>query len=264
MSYQTIYNQLRANGLTETGALAMLGNWDCESNCESVRVENDFSPYRTISKQYVSDIDSNKISRDQFQHDQKGMGLSQWTFFARKAGLWDFCKNYKHCSIGNEAAQVEYAIKEMPSEAPGLLEELRTSNDLYKCTKDICCRFERPAVNNIDARVQAANRIKGMIDLNPGPSPEPTPEPEPEPEPQPTPTPVHNLELRTIDKNCSGFTEVFLLQSLLLCRRYISTDPTNVFGSWLEEAVKVFQKDAGLQADGIVGPLTWNKLMERG
>ena len=260
MSYQTIYNQLRAYGLTEAGALAVLGNWQEESGCEPYRLEGDFSPNRQASKDYVLGVDTNKISRDQFQRDGKGMGLAQWTFYTRKAGLWDFCKNYKHCSIADEAAQVEYAIKEMPSESPGLLEELKTSNDLKQCVSDVCRRFERPYRNNIDERYEAAKRIKAEIDLNPGPAPEPTPDPDPEPTPGPA---VHDLELRTIDKNCSGFTEVFLLQSLLLCRRYISTDPTNVFGSWLEGIVQEFQADNGLDPDGIVGPMTWGKLLAR-
>ena len=39
MSYhQTIYNLLRGYGLSEAGALGMLGNWECESGCE--RAEN--------------------------------------------------------------------------------------------------------------------------------------------------------------------------------------------------------------------------------
>lgn len=33
-----------------------------------------------------------------------------------------------------------------------------------------------------------------------------------------------------------------------------------VFGSATESAVKKFQRDHGLSADGIVGPNTWNKL----
>ena len=70
--YQTIYNRLRAAGLTEAGALGFLGNWDCESNCESVRVQGDFSPYRTVSKQYVEDIATGKLNRDSFKNDAKG------------------------------------------------------------------------------------------------------------------------------------------------------------------------------------------------
>ena len=48
MSYhQTIYNLLRGYGLSEAGAIGVIGNWQAESNCEPNRVQGDFSPYRT-------------------------------------------------------------------------------------------------------------------------------------------------------------------------------------------------------------------------
>lgn len=265
MGYQSIYNQLRANGLTEAGALGMLGNWDCESNCESVRVQGDFSPYRTLSKQYTADVDSGKISPSQFANDQKGYGLAQWTYFTRKANLLSFVKA-RSGSVGSEDLQVQFAIYELVSEFQSLLNTLRSSNDLYQCTKLICYQYENPAVKNVDVRYAAAVRIRGQIELDGGgDDPQPGPEPTPEPTPTPTPAPVdHSLHLRTIDKHCSGFNEVYLLQSLLLCRGYLDTAPNNIFGSYLEEIVEDFQEDYGLVADGIVGNNTWNKLMQRG
>ena len=261
MSYQTIYDQLRTAGLTEAGALALLGNWECESNCEANRVQGDFSPYRTQSKQYTTDVDYGMIPKQQFQNDQRGYGIAQWTYCSRKAALYDFCKKLGS-SIGNETTQVKFALEELKNDFPSLLNELKTSNDLYECTKDVCYKFENPAVKNVDARFQAANRIKGMIDLDGGgDTPDPDPDPEPTPEP---PAEEHKLVLRTIDKNCSGFDEVFLLQSALLCRGYLETTPTDAFGSWLDEIVKQFQKDNGLTPDGIVGPLSWERLLEVG
>ena len=179
MGHQSIYNKFRAAGLSEAGALAMLGNFECESNCESIRVQGDFGVYRTVSKQYVADVDSGKISREVFQKDQKGFGLAQWTFFTRKAALYDFAKMQRK-SIGDESMQIDFTMLELKSDFPGLLEELKSSNDLYRCTKDVCYRFENPAVKNVDARFSAANKIKGEIDLNGGgadPDPDPVPDP---------------------------------------------------------------------------------------
>ena len=116
--YQTIYNRLRQAGLTEAGALAMLGNFDCESNCEPNRVQGDFSPYRTASKQYVADVTSGKINRDQFANDQKGFGLYQLTLARRKRGYYDFWKQSGK-ALDDAELQCDYALKEMPSEAPG-------------------------------------------------------------------------------------------------------------------------------------------------
>ena len=262
MSYQTIYNQLRASGLTEAGALALLGNWDCESNCESVRVQGDFSPYRTVSKQYVEDIATGRINRDSFKNDAKGFGLAQWTYFTRKAALYDFWKA-KGGSIGDEALQVDFALPELRSDYSGLLNNLKTSNDLYDCTKDVCWKFENPAVKNVDARFQSANRIKAQIDLNPGPVP-PQPEP-PQPEP-PEPQPTVFWPPRTIDYHCEGWPEVVVLTSVLYCRGYLDY----AIGYWddsVTEAVKAFQKATfpgqPSEWDGVVGPMTWDKLLER-
>lgn len=254
--YQTIYNRLRQDGLTEAGALAMLGNFDCESNCEPNRVQGDFSPYRTASKQYVSDVTSGKINRDQFANDQKGFGLYQLTLPRRKRGYYDFWKQSGK-ALDDAELQCDYALKEMPSEAPGLLEELKTSNDLYQCTKDVCCRFERPAVNNIDARYQAALRIKDQIDLNPQPVP---PEPPSPPEPPDPPLEIF-WPPRTIDCHCADWPEVTVLGSVLYCRGYL----TYAIGYWddeMTEAVRDFQLDNSLAVDGCVGPMTWKVLLE--
>ena len=256
--YQTIYNTLRASGLTEAGALGFLGNWDCESNCEPYRLQGDFSPYRTISHQYTEDVESGKIPMSQFAHDSKGYGLAQWTYYTRKEDLYDFWKQSGKL-LDNVVMQTDFALWELATqgEYATVSKVVKSSNDIYECVKIICYQFERPAVPNVDARYQAALRIRDQIDLDPQPVP-----PEPEPSPEPTPEPEdHSLDLRTIDKNCSGFDEVFLLQSALLCRKYLDTTPTDIFGSWLEEIVKQFQADNGLDADGVVGPKTWNKLL---
>jgi hypothetical protein len=257
--YQTIYNRLRAAGLTEAGALAMLGNFDCESNCEPNRLQGDFSPYRSASKQYVQDVTSGRIGRDQFANDKKGFGLYQLTFSTRKAGYYDFWRSSGN-ALDDAELQCDYAIKEMPSEAPGLLDELKTSNDLYQCVKDVCIRFERPAINNIDARFQSAMRIKNEIDLNPQPVP---PEP-PGPEPPVPPTPTETFwPPRTIDFHCIDWPEVTVLGAALYCRGYLDY----AAGAWNDEvtdAVKEFQRDSDLVSDGCVGPATWSKLLSMG
>ena len=254
--YQTIYNRLRKHGLTQAGALGMLGNFDCESNCEPNRLQGDFSPYRSASKQYVYDVTSGRIDRDRFSNDQKGFGLYQLTFPTRKRGYYDFWKQSGK-ALDDAELQCDYAVKEMPSESPGLLDELRTSNDLYQCTRDICLRFERPAVNNVDARFQAANRIKSQIDLNPEPGPDPPVPPEPPTPPTPTET---FWPPRTIDFHCADWPEVTVLGSILYCRGYLNY----AAGAWNDEvtdAVKEFQRDSDLASDGCVGPATWSKLL---
>lgn len=258
MSYpQTIYNICRQQGMTEAGALATVGNFQCESTCEPFRVEGDFSPYKTISLAYVQGVTDGSISRYQFSHDGKGFGLYQLTFWSRKQEYYDYWKA-SNDKLDSAELQTLFAIKEMKRDFSMLWTFLTQTNDIFTACSRICREFERPAYNNVDARIQAANRFKNELDLDNWQSgDDPTPEPEPEPMPQ-----KDELVLRTIDKNCNGFNEVYLLQSLLLCRGY----EVVVSGVWdyeLTDCVKVFQRHNGLDADGVVGKNTWNKLMER-
>ena len=260
--YQTIYNRLRAAGLTEAGALGFLGNWDCESNCEPFRVQGDFNPYRTISHQYTEDVEDGRIPMNQFAHDAKGYGLAQWTYFSRKEGLYDFWKKSGK-ALDDCEMQVDFALHELASgEYLPVDHAVRNLNDLYACVKIICTQYERPAVNNIDARFNAANRIKNEIDLNPQPVPPEPPGPEPPGPVPPTPTVVY-WPPRTIDFHCADWPEVTVLGAILYCRGYLNY----AAGAWDEEvtqAVKDFQFDNGLTSDGVVGKMTWKALLGMG
>ena len=259
MSYhQTIYNLLRGYGLSEAGALGMLGNWECESGCEPYRVQGDYQASRAISKAYVAAIEGGLSTREKFANDKKGFGLAQWTYFSRKDMLWEVWKQSgKH--IDSVELQVDFAIRELQGEYSGLLSFLKTSEAIWDCCDRICREYERPAVNNVDARYQAALRIRREIDLS-GQStmgqansdPKSTTE-EPKTETWPP---------RTIDEHCSGWAEVWLLQALLKCHGYnVLVD--GIFGDALTHKVKQYQTEHNLGADGVVGKGTWSSLMER-
>ena len=52
-----------------------------------------------------------------------------------------------------------------------------------------------------------------------------------------------------------------LLQSLLKCRGY-NVLVNGIWGTSLTDKVKQFQRENGLDADGVVGPMSWAKIME--
>lgn len=244
--YQTIYNRLRYHGVTQAGALGILGNFDCESNCEPFRVQGDFDSSRRISKAYVQNVTNGTISRDSFARDGRGFGIYQLTYWSRKDGYWQFWKASGK-ALDDATLQVDYAVKEMKSDFPNLWQFLTQTSDVFTACSRVCREFEKPAVNNIDARHAAAKRIQNMIDLD-GKT-----EPTPEPTPQPAPVVDHSFKLRTIDKHCESFNEFLLMKALLLCRGYDITDP------WL--ALRCFQEDKLLDADGVCGPITWTNLL---
>ena len=249
MSYhQTIYNLLRGYGLSEAGALGMLGNWECESGCEPYRVQGDYQSSRAISKAYVAAIDSGLSDRQRFSNDQKGFGLAQWTFHSRKSNLWCYWLQTGG-SIADCKMQVDFAMWELQTDYTNLLNYLKQSETIYDCCDRICREYERPAVNNVDARYQAALRIRVEIDLS-GKT-------EVNSEPK-----LETWPPRTIDEHCTGWAEVWLLQSLLKCHG-INVLIDGIWGNALTEKVKQYQKQNGLDPDGAVGPMSWAKLFER-
>ena len=109
-----------------------------------------------------------------------GYGLAQWTLASRKENLLSTAKK-RGCSVGDEAMQVDFAVWELSNQFPGTWRLLTSNHDLYECTRQVCLDYERPAVNNIDARYRAAQdffeRLAGGSDPDPAPQPAPAPSP---------------------------------------------------------------------------------------
>lgn len=72
-----------------------------------------------------------------------------------------------------------------------------------------------------------------------------------------------NPNSSTIRRGARSSNVVFL-QRKLLSKLYPITDLDGIFGPETETAVRQFQTENGLTADGIVGPLTWARVSEIG
>ena len=137
-----IYNQLRASGVSEAGALGLMGNWMAESGLEPNRVQGDFNTGRTLSRAYTDDVMAGRISRSQFARDArisrsqfardaKGYGLAQWTYYTRKEDLYDFW-NGSGKALDDVSMQVSFALQELSTQAEysGLWSVLKTTEDI--------------------------------------------------------------------------------------------------------------------------------------
>ena len=122
-------------------------------------------------------------------------------------------------------------------------------------TKRVCYDFENPLVKNVDARYNAAVRIKGEIDLGSWQNSVPVAS-NLQPNLQQVAT-SHKLVLRTIDWHCESWPEFDVLSAILQCRGYEMDDLDDVWDSLGE-----FQQEAGLTPDKIAGPKTWANLLE--
>lgn len=245
MSNQDIYSALRTSGMTHEGAMGVMGNLQAESGCEACRLQGDYELSRARSKEYAAKVDSGEISRHVFSRDGMGWGLYQLTFWSRKEGFYDFCKARGE-SIASENAQLAYMCKELREQYFSLLKFLCSTNEMYTATKRFCEEFERPAINNVQARYSMAQSIEKELAKEPTPNESATYWPP-----------------RVVDKNMTG-VDIMVLQSVLAARGMYKGDITGRFNDQVESAVKNFQKSRGLVVDGVVGPMTWAELVKLG
>ena len=268
----TIYYQLIGAGLTKAGALGLMGNWMAESGCEANRLQGDFTDGRLLSVTYTKDVTAGRISRTQFARDQKGYGLAQWTYFSRKEALYDFWKN-SGTDLGDVRMQVKFALHELSTESEyaGLWSVLKTTDDIWTATDKVCRLYERPYYNNVDARFRHAKQLEAELDeAEAAPvieEPEAAPTlANPSPAPAPAPTGETLWPPRTICNGMNG-DDTAVLQAVLKARGWPVNYVDGAFGAYLEDIVKDFQKEAfpgePSEWDGIVGPKTWGKLLER-
>ena len=162
---QLIYKQLRDAGVSEAGALGLMGNWMAESGLEPGRLQGDFTQGRTYSRSYTDDVASGRISRSQFARDSKGYGLAQWTYCTRKEDLYDFW-NSSGKALDDAGMQVSFAVQELSEngEYAGLWNVLKTTDDIWTAADKVCRLYERPYYNNVEARYQYAQQLKAELD----------------------------------------------------------------------------------------------------
>lgn len=153
MSNRTIYDMLRAAGLTAEGACGLMGNMQAESTMKANIAQRGMT--KLSDDQYTAAADNGQID---FTDDSVGYGLCQWTYHTRKRALLAFARNCG-VSVGNETMQVKFCLRELQQEYPMVMLTLCTSHDLYQCTDDVCTKYERPAVNNIDVRYRFAQQF---------------------------------------------------------------------------------------------------------
>lgn len=112
---------------------------------------------------------------------------------------------------------------------------------------------------------QAQNGLQSLPQLEPAPTqPDTSPQPPVQPAPTPSapaqsaPTPPPTRPLLRVGSQGEAVSE---LQALLQLLGYYSGDVDGVYRANTAAAVSAFQQATGLQADGVVGSDTWNRLL---
>ena len=254
MSDKTIYNALRAGGLSRTGVCAMMGNMAMESALISTNVQDNC---KISDVEYTQYVDSGTFSRQQFAHDSYGYGLCQWTSYDRKEGLYDLAKS-KGVSIGDEEIQCEFCVWELKNQWSGLYKYLCVTDNLAKATKRVCSEFERPKYNNFADRINAAQRYFNLLaasDTNVGCTEDACPIEHEE---------IHvetcNVAVRVLQRGDLG-RDVYLMQCGLFDMGYDCGVPDGDFGVNTESAVKKLQCDNEMIQSGIADWFVWQTIL---
>lgn len=247
MSNQTIYALLVKEGLSPVGACAVMGNMQAESAMKANNAQDGMS--KMSDAEYTAAVDNGTYTN--FVRDSVGYGLCQWTYYTRKQALLAYAKS-KGVSIGNEAMQVEFCIKELRTGYPKLWLYLCDATGVYEAAERVCKEYENPAIKNVNVRAEFANQFYmtfGSMNVN-------------------------DYEIAATEKTGESYwpprtlaygmfgPDVTALQGLLCAHGY-SLTADGQFGNKTKAAVEAFQKAHGLKVDGIAGPKTFVKLTER-
>ena len=140
---QTIWNALRAAGMTEAGAAGMMGNLKAESALIPTNLQNTYEHKLGFTDAtYTAAVDARTYTN--FARDGAGYGLAQWTFHSRKASLLAFAKTQGK-SIGDLGMQLDFLVREIKSDYPAVWKTLTTTGSVRAASDAVLLQFERPA-----------------------------------------------------------------------------------------------------------------------
>lgn len=274
----SIYGALVRAGMTAAGACGLMGNMQAESGMKSNIVQRGMTALS--DGEYTRRADA---GAPDFIRDGAGYGLCQWTYWSRKQALLRFARE-RGVSVGDEGMQVEFCLSELRGEYPALRRFLCETQDVRAAAERVCREYERPAVNNVDARAAYAARFADMAaregwgsaassGVNPSVAygdsslykgaegAEEAGSAEGAGESAGAGSAEAYWPPRMICEGMSG-SDVAAAQALLRARG-IECPAAGVFDAQTRAAVLTFQARRGLDRDGIAGGMTWGALLDR-
>lgn len=266
MSGMSIYGALVRAGMTAAGACGLMGNMQAESGMKSNIVQRGMTALS--DGEYTRRADAGELD---FIRDGAGYGLCQWTYWSRKQALLRFARE-RGVSVGDEGMQVEFCLSELCGEYPALRRFLCETQDVRAAAERVCREYERPAVNNVDARAAYAARFADMAaregwgsaassGVNPSVAYGDSSLYKGAEGAEEAGSAEAYWPPRMICEGMSG-SDVAAAQALLRARG-IECPAAGVFDAQTRAAVLTFQARRGLDCDGIAGGMTWGALLDR-
>lgn len=232
----------------EYGAAGLIGNLDAESALIAANLQNSYQYSLDMSdKEYTDKVDSGEYK--DFVDDGAGYGLAQWTHWSRKQKLLAKAKECS-ASIGNEDMQVVFLKAEIAGSFPDVQRTLMNAKSVAEASDCVLLDYERPADQSEANKQRRRDRCQYYYDKY-------------HDEPKPEPGGTCEVTLRVIGIGDTG-NDVAALQGCLYANGYdleYCGGCDGIFGEGTEYAVKSYQREKGLDVDGVVGEDTWNALL---
>ena len=143
MSEKTIWEYLKAQGLTDAGTAGLMGNLYAESGLRPNNLQNSYEGKLGMADaEYTEMVDRGTYAN--FGNDRAGYGLAQWTYPSRKAALLAYAKAARK-SIGDLEMQLGFLMQELSTGYKTVLNVLRTTVSVREASDIVLLQFERPA-----------------------------------------------------------------------------------------------------------------------
>lgn len=148
-----IWKEIRKRTGSATFTAALMAHMKAESGLRSNNLQNSYERKIGLNdEQYTKAVDTGEYNRDKFSHDSAGYGLCQWTFWSRKAMLYDFWNDgyMPSISIGDTEMQIDFAIYELSKNYLSIWGN-RFNMTLLEAVTVLHKQYERPADQSDEA-----------------------------------------------------------------------------------------------------------------
>ena len=166
----TVFDYLLNKGISPVGCAAIIGNFYGESGVNPGNLEDSSNSKSGLSdEEFTERVNNRSISRSEFISSSTfglynqdgyityGYGLAQWTWYTRKANLYDATvgKGYK---IDDLNAQLDFLWQELTTSYSSICDNMRNASDVDTATHDFMKSFEGIVNSSLSKRQEFARQ----------------------------------------------------------------------------------------------------------
>lgn len=149
-----IWNFLDVRGFNDYAKAGIMGNMKAESGLRSNNLQSSYEKaFNLTDEEYTDKVDKNVYTN--FVHDSAGYGLCQWTYWSRKASLYNWCKTNK-CSIGDIYMQLSFFFIELVGSYASVYKKLQTVTSVREASDLILLKYEKPKDQSEKVQIKRA------------------------------------------------------------------------------------------------------------